>query len=389
MKSKTFCLDGPAGQIEFTIDRFNDSPTHQSNLFDLYRVDLPAHYLSNGSSNSTAAALKVPRVELTQTELHDALHRLGTEVKIYQMLENRLNSSSYRYWPFARHLATGSDDPTALLIEWLDNHSTLANSPSQFTTELLRNCQQLFQAVAIVHTLDKGAVTHRDIRPANILLGPEGIKLVDFGHARIGQSKHTETMNGDRAVIGASDWPHAPEIRRQRQQGQPADVWSTAQSIIYALASQPAKQGSTTPDGLTKIGVPPHIAMVLSTALREVPNRRSHAPDILRQLDSHKSEQNQRTSFSPPTSGESGIDFVDLIDAGAALESMLEKHSITFAPTAVRPHDSRPRPLDPIEPSPQPASDPLTQVWKANAPIVIAVASAILLLWLVVVIQRL
>lgn len=79
---------------------------------------------------------------------------------------------------------------------------------------------QILAALAEAH--GKGIV-HRDLKPANIMIAKSGIKVLDFGLAKLGQD---ETITASRAVMGTPAYM-APEQR----EGKPAD----ARSDIYAF----------------------------------------------------------------------------------------------------------------------------------------------------------
>ena len=84
--------------------------------------------------------------------------------------------------------------------------------------------QQLCQALARAHAQ---SVVHRDVKPANILITPEGrVKVGDFGVARLAESSSdgagatvvgTPAVHGPRAVPGARHHPCHRRLQRRHR----------------------------------------------------------------------------------------------------------------------------------------------------------------------------
>jgi hypothetical protein len=94
---------------------------------------------------------------------------------------------------------------------------------------------------ALAHAHARGVV-HRDVKPANILLGPDGrARLSDFGVARLsGESRLTLTGG----VVGTVAYM-APEQARGEGAGPASDVYSACLVVYEALAgSNPVAGGS-------------------------------------------------------------------------------------------------------------------------------------------------
>ncbi|MER5882216.1 serine/threonine-protein kinase [Streptomyces sp. NPDC001941] len=88
----------------------------------------------------------------------------------------------------------------------------------------------LAAALREVHAV---GVLHRDIKPGNVLLGPQGrVVLTDFGIAAI-QDAEQLTMAG--MLVGSPDYM-APERVSGRPQGPPSDLWSLGATLCAALA---------------------------------------------------------------------------------------------------------------------------------------------------------
>jgi WD40 repeat protein/tRNA A-37 threonylcarbamoyl transferase component Bud32 len=96
-------------------------------------------------------------------------------------------------------------------------------------TEKLRAVVQVCRGLDFAH---KRGVIHRDVKPANVRLLPDGtIKIVDFGIARMGDSTVTQTG----VVLGTPSYL-APEVLSTDRIDYRADMWSVG-IILYELVT--------------------------------------------------------------------------------------------------------------------------------------------------------
>src|SRR5262245_41515709 len=127
---------------------------------------------------------------------------------------------------------------------------------------------QIARALAAAHA--KGIV-HRDLKPANIMVTKSGVKVLDFGVARVGVIPG-ETATMSRAIVGTPAYM-APE----QLQGNPGDARADVFSFGLILAEM--LTGTRPSHGTLKFPahVPPRIARVVERCLASDPDDRWQA----------------------------------------------------------------------------------------------------------------
>lgn len=138
-------------------------------------------------------------------------------------------------------------------------------------------------ATALV-AIHAAGVIHRDMKPQNIVLAPDGPRVLDFGiaHALDGTSV---TRSG--VVTGTPGWV-SPELYRTGRAGPEGDLFAWAALLAYAATAR-LPFGSGTPDVLAyRImsepadldGVPGALAEILEGALAKEPGDRPTAAEV-------------------------------------------------------------------------------------------------------------
>ncbi|MFI7100867.1 serine/threonine-protein kinase [Streptomyces sp. NPDC050161] len=138
-------------------------------------------------------------------------------------------------------------------------------------TDAARLGRDLLAALVAAHA---HGIEHRDVKPANVLLRPDGRPvLTDFGIAALqGATRLTATDS----VIGSPDYM-APERVRGRVGGPAADLWSLGMLLYVAVEGRnPLRRGST-------------LATLAAVLHDEVPEPRCAGPltDVLMSLLVH------------------------------------------------------------------------------------------------------
>ncbi|MER5643709.1 protein kinase [Streptosporangium sp. NPDC002524] len=138
-------------------------------------------------------------------------------------------------------------------------------------------------ALAAIHG---AGVVHRDFKPANVLLGPDGPRVVDFGIARPLDAGTTSS-----ALSGTPPYM-APEQLNGVHGSPAADVFAWASTMVYAATGRSPFGGDTVAAVFNRIltrdpdlsGVPRGLREVLAACLSKDPATRPSARSLLVRL---------------------------------------------------------------------------------------------------------
>ncbi|MEM7275632.1 MAG: protein kinase [Actinomycetota bacterium] len=175
-----------------------------------------------------------------------------------------------------------------------------------------RAAAQVADAVADAHA---NGVIHRDIKPGNILLSPNGNYLIaDFGISTVRGSTLGQTDS-----IGFTAGYVAPEILKGDEAGTPADIYALGATLFHMVAGEPAfvdrqKYGGNllalaqrvindpVPD-LRQRGVPDDVCRIIEAAMAKHPTDRPSATQLRDQLRSVAAAGSggQATAFADPS----------------------------------------------------------------------------------------
>ncbi|NAS20607.1 protein kinase [Herbidospora sp. NEAU-GS84] len=132
----------------------------------------------------------------------------------------------------AQVLETGVADGSPYIVsEYVDGPSlavALADRGPLGGAELGRLAIGTMTALAAIH---RAGVAHRDFKPANVLLGRDGPRVIDFGIAQLGDSTADE-------VVGTPPYM-APEQFRGGPAGRAADLFAWGSTIVCAATGRP------------------------------------------------------------------------------------------------------------------------------------------------------
>ena len=192
------------------------------------------------------------------------------------------------------HDVIEGDDDLWLVMEYVEstNLQALITERGRMPFETaVRIGAQLAEGLAAAHA---AGVVHRDVKPANILVTPEGdAKLVDFGIARSAQEEQV-TIDG---VISGTPVYFSPELARTGEPDFPSDVWALGATLFAAVEGKAPYDDAGTPVAMLHrvIEEEPRVAIhagalesPINAMMDRDPDERwtsAQAADALRQLE--------------------------------------------------------------------------------------------------------
>jgi serine/threonine protein kinase len=124
--------------------------------------------------------------------------------------------------------------------------------------------QALKYAAEICNALDaahKKNITHRDLKPANILVTKQGVKLLDFGLAKVGpglsagEGTMTMALTSKGEILGTFQYMSPEQINGQ-DAGPESDIFSFGLVLYEMLTGKRAFDGSTPASVIAAIPAP-------------------------------------------------------------------------------------------------------------------------------------
>ncbi|MDP9241368.1 MAG: serine/threonine protein kinase, partial [Actinomycetota bacterium] len=176
-------------------------------------------YLGFGADGEAVAVKTLPG-----SASADSRERMRREARVLASVD----------FPGVARLVTA--DPDAgnpwLALAYISGPSLLEATKPLRDAPLRQFAHGLAEALTALHAV---GVTHRDVKPANVILTFDGPVLVDLGIAR---TEDMATMTQAGTVIGSAGWM-SPEQLRGRAEGPPSDVWGWGAVLVYAATGRP------------------------------------------------------------------------------------------------------------------------------------------------------
>ncbi|MCK2218379.1 serine/threonine-protein kinase [Actinomadura sp. ATCC 31491] len=222
-------------------------------------------------------AIKVPRFDSAESRA-----RLAKEAAAAQRVASFCTARVIE--------AQVEEAPMYIVSEYVPGRSlrrTVAEAGPYRGDALHRLAVGVATALTAIH---RAGVVHRDLKPDNIILGPDGPRVIDFGVARdAGPTMGAPTTGGP--MVGTPNYM-APEVFEGRGAGRAADLWAWGLVVLFAARGADAVAPGDPMSVLARVlghrpdvtGLPEPLAGLVAAALARDPAARPAAEDVLRRL---------------------------------------------------------------------------------------------------------
>jgi tRNA A-37 threonylcarbamoyl transferase component Bud32 len=191
--------------------------------------------------------------------------------------------------------------PGVSLFYYIQEHGPLKGD------ELAAFAEATGSALEAVH---KAGVVHRDVTPSNIMMGPAGPVLIDFG---LSHRAEDERLTRDGLVSGTAGYV-APEVINGAEPGPIADRWAWAATVAFAMVGDAPYGSGTGAIGRTLEAAPQlpdvvgahAVAAALSRDISERPDMRAvvaalrGATEMLARLPRKEAQQAMEPTLMAP-----------------------------------------------------------------------------------------
>ncbi|MGW2821597.1 protein kinase domain-containing protein [Streptomyces sp. NPDC001443] len=227
------------------------------------------------SPGGRLVAIKVIRDEITDHP--EALARFRREVETARAVRSA----------YTANLIDASLDsaPYWLATEYVEG-PTLSKAVVEQGPLPVETCRGLFAALAEgLAAVHAHGVTHRDLKPLNVILGAQGPQLIDFGIARgVGQTALT-----DAGFASGTPGFTAPEVLMRNEVGPAADVFALGATIAYAATGRaPFGVGDSAAvsyravhESIDLAGTDPELAALVEECAAKDPEKRPGLDEVI------------------------------------------------------------------------------------------------------------
>ena len=170
--------------------------------------------------------------------------------------------------------------PAPSLSTLVRNHGPL---PAEAVRWLAAGCAEALESI------HKAGLVHRDVKPSNVLISPDGPRVIDFGLARAAERIQ---LTVTRASVGTPAYMAPEQARDNRQATSASDMYALGATLLFAATGHAPYQGETVMDVLVRLatepqdlsGLPAELTEIVAACLERDPRNRPTSASIVARL---------------------------------------------------------------------------------------------------------
>ena len=225
------------------------------------------------SATGEARAIKVLHAELSGSQ--ESRSRLEREAAVLKRLRGDRSAAVYEI--------NATAERPYLVMEYvsglsLDKHIAKYGKLSGVLVWAVMDA--LLEAAEMFHA---EGITHRDLKPSNVMLGEDGVKIIDFGISGLVGSSLTEPGSTPATTLWSS-----PEQIRGAEVGKASDIFNLGMIFAYAWTGRNPFEAEKIDAVILKLingepdlaGVPSRFSQIVSDCLAKDPAQRPSAREV-------------------------------------------------------------------------------------------------------------
>ena len=270
-------------------------------------------YLARSASGE-ARAIKVLHAELSGSQ--ELRLRLEREAAVLKRLRGERSAAVYEINTTAERPYLVMEYVSGLSLDkHIEKYGKLSGVLVWAVMDALLEATEMFHAEGI---------THRDLKPSNIMLGENGVKIIDFGISGLMGSSLTEIGSTPATTLWSS-----PEQMNGAEVGQASDVFNLGMIFAYAWTGSHPFDAAKRDAVMLKLmtgepnlaGIPSRLRQIVADCLAKDPAQRPSAREVRDRL--RLISRSSSNSDSGSRSGELGSPLTGtvLVDVAETLKS--------------------------------------------------------------------
>ncbi|MGD0604307.1 MAG: serine/threonine-protein kinase [Streptosporangiaceae bacterium] len=140
-----------------------------------------------------------------------------------------------------------------------------------------------------LESIHGAGLVHQDLKPSNVLVAPDGPRVIDFGVARAAGRME---LTASRGAVGTPAYMAPEQARDPHQASVASDVYALGATLLFAATGHPPYLGASVLDVLARLateepdlsGLPAELTSLITACLHRVPRERPTSSAVLAQL---------------------------------------------------------------------------------------------------------